>query len=150
MGWCLAPPCFVFSLLLFLKLRSGEYRSHICERARSCEKSRRTVTIKERMCPKLREKQKNGHIQGGNVPEVGRKAEERSHSRRERARSWEKSRRTVTIKERMCPKSREKQRNGHIQVGNVPEVGGKTEERSHSRGERARSRGKNRGTVTFR
>jgi len=137
------------------------------ERARSRGKHKRTVTFKVGTCPKSPKKQKKGHIQGRNVPEVAGKTKEGSHSRwerariagntkersqsrKERARSRGKNKRTVTFKVGTCPKSPKTQKNGHIQVRNVPEVAESTKERSHSGEERARSRRKHKRTVTFR
>ncbi|PKR86533.1 hypothetical protein CWO92_00235 [Heyndrickxia camelliae] len=64
-----------------------------------------------------------------NVPEVVKKSEEWSQWRKESARSYEKIRRTVTLKEGKCPKLRENQENGNNGGRKVPEVVKKSEER---------------------
>ncbi|PKR86537.1 hypothetical protein [Heyndrickxia camelliae] len=129
--------------------KSGERSQWRKESARSREKIRRTVTMEEGKCPKSRENQENGHNGGRKVPEVVRKSGERSQWRKESARSREKIRRTVTMEEGKCPKSRENQENGHNGGRKVPEVVRKSGERSQWRKESARSREKIRRTVTM-
>ncbi|PKR86536.1 hypothetical protein [Heyndrickxia camelliae] len=53
------------------------------------------------------------------------------------------------MEEGTCLKSRENQENGHVEGRKVPEVVKKSEERSHSGKESARSGEKIRRTVTF-
>jgi len=112
-------------------------------------KKERTVTIKGRTCPLEKEKGKNGHNQGGNVPVGKGKRKKRSQSRRECARWRRKKERTVTIKGGTCPLAEEKGKNGHNQGENVPVGEGKRKERSQSRGERARWQRKKERTVTI-
>jgi len=47
--------------------------------------------MEEGKCPKLRENQENGHVEGRKVPEVVKKSEERSQWRKARARNLEKN-----------------------------------------------------------
>ncbi|PKR84473.1 hypothetical protein [Heyndrickxia camelliae] len=67
--------------------KSGERSQSEKESAQSFGKNRRKVTIGGRKCPKLEKKRKKGHNRGKKVPKVGGKAEERSQSEEEIARS---------------------------------------------------------------